>query len=268
MISDNFDHVYLYGGSSDSFVYSDLWMFNTELSAWVLIENENPNGPGSRTEHQMIFNNGMIYFFGGSNANGNSMNDLWVYDLTSWSWLQLQSSSNENIISSRSSFFMNSVSLDSVYGEGFLITQGVFIDEYSDKITQRTDTFFYSISLNKYFNITSLSENITPGVRNSNNGIVLGSYFVASLGENPTNSPADCNAPTPQNPTYTTWILDLITFNWSLLSTKGTPLPLKNVAGDSSIVNGTSCGIFHGGYTWVCPGPGNVYNNNVYSFCL
>ncbi|XP_057861987.2 uncharacterized protein LOC131070450 isoform X2 [Cryptomeria japonica] len=87
----------IYGGEyyngDKTFVYGDLFRYNTEKKEWKLISS--PNGPPPRSAHQAVAWKNSLFIFGGEFTSPNQerfhhYKDFWCLDLNTNQWEQLQ----------------------------------------------------------------------------------------------------------------------------------------------------------------------------------
>ena len=83
--------VYLFGGNDDESHFNDLWCYDNDT--WT---NLTPGGtkPSARTLTALTYDplNDRLLLFGGRDATGTQLADLWAFDLGSETWSQLSSS--------------------------------------------------------------------------------------------------------------------------------------------------------------------------------
>ncbi|TPX70859.1 hypothetical protein SpCBS45565_g01457 [Spizellomyces sp. 'palustris'] len=81
----------LLGGQNSSRVYGDSWLYDipydrwTETTAWF-----SDLSPGQRSGMSCTNVNGRAWVFGGENASGTFLNDLWILDAQRWTWFRKQ----------------------------------------------------------------------------------------------------------------------------------------------------------------------------------
>jgi N-acetylneuraminic acid mutarotase len=71
--------MWLFGGKTDNKVTNDLWMFDPATNTWTQIASSSE--PVSRSGHAATWDslNNRLFVFGGQDAKGNALNDLWTY---------------------------------------------------------------------------------------------------------------------------------------------------------------------------------------------
>jgi Rab9 effector protein with kelch motifs len=82
MISFNEELIFLHGGMKDENLFDDLWSLNLRTMSWLEIKpKEISVCPCPRAAHGGININKSLYIFGGINAEGCALDDLWKYDI-------------------------------------------------------------------------------------------------------------------------------------------------------------------------------------------
>ncbi|MFX1515176.1 MAG: Kelch repeat-containing protein [Promethearchaeota archaeon] len=88
-IDSDYRKIIIFGGfGQGGSITDDTWVYDISNNTW---EEKNPKfKPGARYGHTMVYdvNNKKTVLFGGSN-NNQSMNDVWIYDLPSDNWTEL-----------------------------------------------------------------------------------------------------------------------------------------------------------------------------------
>jgi hypothetical protein len=79
MASDYNGKLWLFGGKTASGASNELWTFDTTANRWTLIATK--NGPSARYGHKMAcaYSGDDCVVFGGQDAKGKALNDLWRY---------------------------------------------------------------------------------------------------------------------------------------------------------------------------------------------
>jgi hypothetical protein len=80
----------LFGGAkSDSVALSDTWIFDPETGAWT--EQDPPVHPGPRMTAMMAYDRGLdrVVLFGGNADMSHNWDDLWLYDVDTDTWEQV-----------------------------------------------------------------------------------------------------------------------------------------------------------------------------------
>jgi hypothetical protein len=274
---------YLYGGAfygnffADITFYNDFWVFDTSCDRWSLIEQPSLN-PGIRTDHQSVIIDDYLYLFGGvCKFDEEDCNDLWRYSMRENVWVQLRNDSATvtDRPLARGSFFMNVAYRYDCPSKGFTISQGEHLTLPYYIYVQRTDTWFYCPATDTFTNITSPTNNINPAVADTNSVVSLNlfetSYVVVFDGEIP-GGVVDCGAPFAQKQTNVSWILNVNSKDWSILEPyNGNTIPaLKRVGGDVCFgeFDLIKCITYSGGWSWQCPGAGNIYNSDIIQLCF
>jgi len=89
--------ILLHGGEFSSpkqntfYHYSDSWLLDATTKEWTKIEQK--NGPSARSGHRMTVWKNFFIMYGGFRDLGTStsyLNDLWVFDITSYKWKQVE----------------------------------------------------------------------------------------------------------------------------------------------------------------------------------
>jgi|GEM_PF-3869670 len=71
-------HLWLFGGKTTSGVINELWKYDPNTNQWTLVSAA--NGPSARSKHRATWDPVMkLVIFGGQDANGNALNDLWQF---------------------------------------------------------------------------------------------------------------------------------------------------------------------------------------------
>ena len=102
--SDNKDSIYLFGGRTYSTVTNDLWKYSISKNSWTqLIANGVNGSPPARFESlQWSDNIGNGYVFSGDQRLYSNINDLWKYDISLNTWIQIMPQSGQNVVCARS----------------------------------------------------------------------------------------------------------------------------------------------------------------------
>ncbi|CAG0929857.1 hypothetical protein TFLX_01437 [Thermoflexales bacterium] len=71
--------LWLFGGETNNGMTNELWMYDIASKQWSLIDASNKPSARSRHKSACSYDGESCYIFGGQNANGNALNDLWIY---------------------------------------------------------------------------------------------------------------------------------------------------------------------------------------------
>ncbi|KAF2765277.1 hypothetical protein EJ03DRAFT_210819 [Teratosphaeria nubilosa] len=67
---------------------SNIWLFNTDKNAWESLEPANP-GPGPRSSASLFDHDNNLLLYGGEDAQGKPLKDVWLYSYVRNTWTQL-----------------------------------------------------------------------------------------------------------------------------------------------------------------------------------
>jgi hypothetical protein len=83
-------NIYLFGGSDESNLFNDVWIFNTSSELWELVHSGKGTAPTPRRGCGMIYDSEhhQILVFGGTDFSI-YYNDIWKFDLLTKSWFKL-----------------------------------------------------------------------------------------------------------------------------------------------------------------------------------
>jgi N-acetylneuraminic acid mutarotase len=238
----------------DIVLFNDLWSWNYFSRRWTLLTNN--TGPSPRTYASGAYLNGNMYILGGViDPYFDVGNDLWSFNTFTNTWTQLIANGNINSPPARGTYQLQPSILDNkLYlngGEGAAAAGFPTLN----------DTWMYDPFLNSWTDITPpASENLNPGHDNYQGSTLVANKMVIYGGETPGSS-AGCDAPFAQNPTNETWSFDIFTHRWTQLFPTQTLINLKRHTADHFGL----CMYVVGGWSWNCP-PGQIWNNNVYSY--
>lgn len=255
--------IYFYGGSTfnnqygNITLYDDLWYFNVVTKTFTQVTPTSLVRPGGRSGAKLYHVGQKLYLFGGvADVLFGQLpiytNELWEFDLLSKEWTLL---SDEG--PSARSEAQDFERLGKLYingGEAFSLET---FDFETPNDTWVFDTF------------TSEWEDITPS---DYHNILPARNYAASFrfvvqwgvygGELEGNQTEGCGAPFGQNVGNDLWIFFPTLEIWQKVTPSGTaPPPLKRAMGVG--VGLTDAYIFSG-FSFTCPGVGQVYNNNIY----
>jgi len=258
--------IYFYGGTtfdndySNIFLFDDFWYYDIPTSTFVQIPKPtaSPYWPGIRGSARLFHAGEKLYLFGGLNGVSDFgtpvyTNDLWVFNLLTqvWAFVSVSLTSQPSARGVPQYF--------SILGHLF-VQGGEFFNQ---------DTFEFQIP-----NDTWRFDTFSKTWHNTNQDLIPTTYYAASFSiafqwgvyggevQNGT-SESGCGSPFDQNPSDTLWIY-YPEFNvWQKqTSISGTKPPaLKRVAG---ISNGINSAYIFCGFSFNCPGAGQVFNNDVY----
>jgi len=71
--------LWLFGGETANGVINELWMYDIASKQWSLIDSSNKPSARSRHKTACAYGGDYCYVFGGMDANGNALNDLWQF---------------------------------------------------------------------------------------------------------------------------------------------------------------------------------------------
>ncbi len=111
--TDTAGNLWLFGGDGLSAGHNDLWAFSPASGEWTWVSGSSTgnasgiygtqgvaaasNMPGARAQAvSWVDGAGNFWLFGGSDANGNALNDLWQYNPNSGEWTWVSGSSGIN----------------------------------------------------------------------------------------------------------------------------------------------------------------------------
>ena len=68
---------------------NDLWTYSFAQNTWTLLK---PKGllPKARASHSAVIRGNTMIIFGGCDLDNEKLNDLWIYDLLSNTWQEIQ----------------------------------------------------------------------------------------------------------------------------------------------------------------------------------
>lgn len=240
-------------------IYNDLYAFNYHTETWTNLTT-NLTKPSPRGDLQMVHLHGKLYIFGGViNEFFTLVNDLWSYEIITQTWTFLTNSGP----SSRISYQMVAVKeLNILFlsmGEG----------SASLGFPTLNDSWIYSIDTGNWSDITPPNEkNIFPAVDNYSGLTIVGTLVVSYAGEADDN-PVFCSPFVfPNEPTNTTWFVELQdyltdTIHWKKKNFNLITMPLKRNALTSS--KGCECIYNFGGFNTQCINPFQIWNNNIHT---
>ena len=118
------DRLLLFGGAlgDSNFSVNDLWSFDFSTGAWTEL-NPDP-APCARHAMRAVYDDGLMYVFGGADNEGNFLNDLWALstELGNESWTQLSPSGD--LPDPRSAYG----SAFDLFGHNWIIHGGYYFD--------------------------------------------------------------------------------------------------------------------------------------------
>lgn len=101
----------LHGGEFSSpkqntfYHYADTWLLDTNTKEWAKIETKAGNSPSARSGHRITVWKNYFILFGGFRDLGHStsyFNDVWVFDVTTHKWKQVEFPGNHTLPDARS----------------------------------------------------------------------------------------------------------------------------------------------------------------------
>lgn len=79
--------MYVYGGLAKYKTSANIYELDIATLEWKRIETQEPSPP-PRSSHTAIFHQGVMVIYGGKNADGDMLGDLWELNLTEFTWTQ------------------------------------------------------------------------------------------------------------------------------------------------------------------------------------
>jgi hypothetical protein len=79
--------MYIYGGLAKYKTSSNLYELDLATLEWKRIETQE-SSPPPRSSHTAVFYQGAMIVYGGKNADGDMLGDLWELNLTDFTWKQ------------------------------------------------------------------------------------------------------------------------------------------------------------------------------------
>eukprot|EP00899_Mesostigma_viride_P000635 jgi/Mesvir1/10572/Mv21789-RA.1 len=75
--------MYVFGGERGTYSFGDVWAYNISGNAWryVVPGVEKDGAPRARHDHSVVGYKGDLYVFGGQDADGSVLDDLWQFDV-------------------------------------------------------------------------------------------------------------------------------------------------------------------------------------------
>lgn len=71
----------MHGGMHDDELFDDLWILNLKALQWQRVDTStSTSSPKARAAHGGISHQDSIYIFGGIDADGQALDDLWKFD--------------------------------------------------------------------------------------------------------------------------------------------------------------------------------------------
>ena len=164
------DEIFLFGGEHNTgnktFVYNDLFVYNTKKGSWTKLFVPNP--PPPRCGHQAVItpmNGGELWVFGGefSSPSGNQFyhyKDMWVLNLKSRDkWECLSAKSMKNCPSARSGHRI-------AYADKKIYVFGGFNERITEFIYYN-DLYSFSITERVWSKVTASNHNLAPSPRSA-----------------------------------------------------------------------------------------------------
>jgi len=256
---DDRGDLYVFGGStynhdfSHVVAFGELYRYNVASNEWSLAADASV-GPGPRIRPNMWSFDGGIYVFGGLDGTIKNHSDLWRFDTTDQSWMQLAGESDT--LGGRYEAVSSNTSHDGlVFALGGEEIRSDFTAAYTPG-TVEIDLGTGTISQLE----VPVEDDIPMGMRHmAAAAIVDGSFYVYG-GDDPRAKRLGCGSPHGENPTGALWILDIDQRTWRLSSTEG-PALKRTVA---SVANGKM--YVFAGWDFECVrgvGRGQLWNTNV-----
>jgi hypothetical protein len=163
-VADNI--VIMFGGSGSSGYLNDIWIFDSSTNTWTLANTG--TSPLARAYHSMTYiGDDKVMMFGGEDADGNPLNDTWIFDLSDKSWDEIVINST-TIPSAR-----NRHSMAYIGDEKVMMFGGSDADGYFN------DTWIFYLSNSTW---TKSSISTSPAARSSHSMAYIGNYKVLLFG--------------------------------------------------------------------------------------
>lgn len=89
MLNYNDELIYMFGGMNNDTLFDDLWVLDLKKMTWNRQTSSDEVKPSARAAHGGVCINNNLYIFGGMDAHGNVLDDLWKYDILTNKWTQL-----------------------------------------------------------------------------------------------------------------------------------------------------------------------------------
>ena len=256
---DEHRDLYVFGGStynhdfSDLTAFGELYRYNVASNEWYLAADAT-RGPGPRIRPNMWYFDGGIYVFGGLDAAIQNHSDLWRFDTTEQSWMQLAGESETlggryEAVSSNTSH----------HGLAFAVGGETIRSDFTAAYTPGTVEIDLAAGTIEQLDVPP-HDDIGMGMRHmAAAGIVDGTFYVYG-GDDPTDKRLGCGSPHGENPTGALWIFDIEQRTWRLSGTEG-PALKRTVA---SVANGKM--YVFAGWDFECVdgvGRGQLWNTKV-----
>lgn len=250
-----------YGPFFAGFVaFDDLWAYDVATGTWT----EMPAGatrPAGRSRPNMWTVGDQLYVFGGVTATFETLNDLWVYDLTTETWTEVIPNGQAGSPPSRHEAQAGTIPVDgrlTVYGgEAVDLVGGAFFDLLPD-------TWELDLATLTWTDVTPPPDRDIQPPRNYGSAVVVGESLYLHGGDIPGGS-SGCGAPFEQNPVDEVWHLDVLDRTWQLMNPTGDRAALKRTA--AAAVDGRM--YVFSGFDFECEeidDPGQVWNLDVFSY--
>lgn len=86
----------VFGGSGEKGTLDDLWSYRPDNNTWIRLAPEEPTPP-ARHDHSAVWDRtrAQMLIFGGKDARGSFLNDLWAYSPDTNTWVQLTTTGAE-----------------------------------------------------------------------------------------------------------------------------------------------------------------------------
>jgi len=258
--------IFFYGGSTfdntygNIVLYSDLWFFNTNTKTFTQLQPVS-TGPGPRAGAAMWKVEDQLFLFGGIKAiQGGFLpiysNDLWQYDLNTNLWTLLDAGTGPSSRAFAQLFTLSG----HIYING-----GEFFNPQTFGFETPNDTWEWNTYENRWTDVTPKpAKNMLPArnygayFRLPRDSEVLWGVYAGELEGNQTTG---CGAPFPQNPGNDLWTFDALDHIWKRRHPAGEQPPALKRAMGTTVSNNAWV---ISGFSFNCPGDGQVYNNNVY----
>jgi N-acetylneuraminic acid mutarotase len=237
---------------SDFIGFDDLWAFDPAARAWHQILPKN-RGPIGRSAPSVWIEGDRLYVFGGVTSDFATLNDLWSYDFRSNRWKQLSPNGAPAAPPSRHEAMAGERPID-----GRLLLYG---GEHFDPATGFSilnDVWEYDLSCGRWREVKPAPDVSPP--RNYAATAEIGGQLYLQGGDMPGGSEG-CGAPFPQNPVSEVWRFQPKGRRWQPLAPAGdSPTRLKRHK--AAVVDKRMYVV--SGWDFQCPGPGQIWNLDVF----
>jgi hypothetical protein len=220
---DEHGDLYVFGGStynhdfSDLVAFGELYRYNAASNEWELAADAS-RGPGPRIRPNMWYFDGGIYVFGGLDGTIQNHSDLWRFDTTEQSWMQLAGDSETlggryEAVSSNTSH----------HGLVFAVGGETIRSDFTAAYTPGTVEINLATGTVGQLDVP-LEHDIAMGMRHMAAAAIVDGTFYVYGGDDPSDKRLGCGSPHGESPTGALWIFDIEQRTWRLSSTQGPSL--------------------------------------------